>query len=107
MFNLKKRKPRLGKPDDLAKVTQLHQCVNSNICGSKVMVFHPKHGRQMFLSTTTNGRQMFLSLSGLCCCMQAYSSCGEQGLLYIAVHRLFIAVASLVSELGLLARGLQ
>ena len=34
-------------------------------------------------------------------------SCREQGLLFIAVHGLFIAVASLVAEYGLQARGLQ
>ena len=33
---------------------------------------------------------------GLCCCMQAFSSCGERGLLFIVVRGLFIAVASLV-----------
>ena len=43
---------------------------------------------------------------GLCCCTQAFSSCGEQGLLFIAVHGLFIAVASLV-EHSLWACGLQ
>ena len=31
----------------------------------------------------------------------AFSSWGEQGLLFIAVHRLLIAVASLVAEHGL------
>ena len=29
---------------------------------------------------------------------QAFSSCGEQGLVFNAVHRLLIAVASLVAE---------
>ena len=37
---------------------------------------------------------LFLAALGLCCCTQAFSSCGEQGLLFIAVHRLLIAVAS-------------
>ena len=37
----------------------------------------------------------------LCCCTRAFSSCGEQGLLLIAVRRLLIAVASLVAEHGL------
>ena len=32
---------------------------------------------------------------------QAFSSCGERGLLFIAVLRLLIAVASLVAEHGL------
>ena len=35
---------------------------------------------------------------GLRCCTQAFSSCGEQGLLFVVVHRLLIAVASLVVE---------
>ena len=36
-----------------------------------------------------------------------FSSCGERGLLFIAVHGLLIAVASLVAEHGLQACGLQ
>ena len=35
---------------------------------------------------------------GLHCCAQAFSSCGERGLLLVAVHRLLIVVASLVAE---------
>ena len=31
---------------------------------------------------------------GLCCCMQAFSSCGEQGLLFVVVCGLLVAVAS-------------
>ena len=38
---------------------------------------------------------------GLCCCAQAFSSCGEQGLLFVVVRGLLIAVASLVAEHGL------
>ena len=38
---------------------------------------------------------------GLHCCTRAFSSCGEQGLLFVAVHGLLIAVASLVAEHGL------
>ena len=37
----------------------------------------------------------------LCCCARAFSSCGERGLLFPAVRRLLIAVASLVAEHGL------
>ena len=44
---------------------------------------------------------LFLAALGLRCCMQAFSSCGEQGLLFIAVHGLLIVVASLVAERGL------
>ena len=44
---------------------------------------------------------------GLCCCARAFSSCGEQGLLFVAVRRLLIAVASLAAEHGLQTRGPQ
>ena len=38
---------------------------------------------------------------GLCCCPQAFSSCGVQRLLSIAVRGLLIAMVSLVAEHGL------
>ena len=44
---------------------------------------------------------LFLAVFGLHCCAQAFSSCGEWGLLFIAVHGLLILVASLVVEHGL------
>ena len=50
---------------------------------------------------------LFLAALGLCCCAQAFSSCGEQGLLFVAMRGLPIAVASLVAEHGLQACGLQ
>ena len=37
---------------------------------------------------------------GLRCCVWAFSSCGEQGLLFVAVSGLLIAVASLVAQHG-------
>ena len=40
----------------------------------------------------------FLAALGLCCCVQAFSSCSEPGLLFVAVHGFLIAVASLVAE---------
>ena len=42
-----------------------------------------------------------LAALGLRCCAWAFSSCGEQGLLFIAVRGLLIAMASLVAEHGL------
>ena len=42
-----------------------------------------------------------LAALGLHCCAQVFSSCNKQGLLFIAVHGLLIAVASLVAEHGL------
>ena len=38
---------------------------------------------------------------GLRCCAQAFSSCGEWGLLFVAVRGLLVALASLVVEHGL------
>ena len=38
---------------------------------------------------------------GLRYCMWAFSSCGKQGLLFVGVRGLLIAVASLVAEHGL------
>ena len=46
-------------------------------------------------------RQLFLAVLGLRCCMWPFSSCDEWGLLFIAVHGIPIAVASLVVEHGL------
>ena len=41
---------------------------------------------------------LFLAALGLRCCVRTFSSCSEQGLLFVAVCRLFIAVASVVAE---------
>ena len=43
----------------------------------------------------------FLAASGLHCCSQAFSNCGERVLLFVAVHGLLIVVASLVVGHGL------
>ena len=43
----------------------------------------------------------FLAALGLCCCVRAFSSCVERGLLLVEVRGLLIAVASLVAEHGL------
>ena len=43
----------------------------------------------------------FLAALGLRCCAWAFSSCGERELLFVAVRRLLIAVASLVADHGL------
>ena len=44
---------------------------------------------------------LFLAALGLRCCARAFSSCSERGLLFVAVRRLLIAVASLNAEHGL------
>ena len=43
----------------------------------------------------------FLAVLGLHFCVLAFSSCGEQRLLFVVAHTLLIAVASLVAEHGL------
>ena len=44
---------------------------------------------------------LFLAALDLRCCARAFSSCGERGLLFVAVHGLLMEVASLVVEHGL------
>ena len=44
---------------------------------------------------------IFGCVGSLLLCAWAFSSCGERGLLFVAVRRLLIAVASLVAEHGL------
>ena len=44
---------------------------------------------------------LFLAVLGLCCRAQFFSSYAERGVLFVAVCRLLIAVASLVVEHGL------
>ena len=43
---------------------------------------------------------LLLAVMGLHCCLRAFSSCGQQGPLFVMVHGLPIAVASLVAEHG-------
>ena len=42
--------------------------------------------------------KFILAALGLCCLVWAFSSCGEWGLLFVAVHGILISVASLVVE---------
>ena len=44
---------------------------------------------------------LFLAALGLCCCTWPFSSCGEWGLLFVALRGLLITAASLVVEHGL------
>ena len=41
---------------------------------------------------------LFLAVLNICCCVRAFSSCGEWGLLFVVVPRLLITVASPVAE---------
>ena len=56
-----------------------------------------------FLTTEPPGKPLlfiylFLAALGLRCCVQVFSSCGERGLLFVAVSGLLIAVASLAEH---------
>ena len=46
---------------------------------------------------------LFLSVPGLCCCVQAFSRCGESGLLFPILGRFLIVVVSLFVENRLVA----
>ena len=48
---------------------------------------------------------LFLAVLGLHCCVRAFSSCSEWGLLFVSVQGLLIAVVSLVAEHGLSSCG--
>ena len=50
---------------------------------------------------------LFMVALGLHCCMQAFSYCGEQGLLFTAVNGFLIVAASLAVEHRLYVHGLQ
>ena len=41
---------------------------------------------------------IYLVVLHLCCCIWAFSSCSEWGLLFVVLHRLHIEVAFLVAE---------
>ena len=51
-----------------------------------------------FLKNFTYFINLFLAALGVSCCTRAFSSCGERGLLFIAVCGLLIVVASFVVE---------
>ena len=62
--------------------------------------FSPHSGQHLFPFLKIYFIYLFLAVLGLYCCMWAFSSCGERGLLFVVVCGLLIAVASLVVERG-------
>ena len=52
----------------------------------------------LFFNNVLKFIYLFLAALGLHCCTRAFSSCGERGLLFAAVRKLLVAVASLVAE---------
>ena len=63
----------------------------------------------MTFLNSSKGPNSFCVLAALSlhCCTQAFSSCGEQGLPFVAVLGLLIEVGSLVAEHGLSSCGPQ
>ena len=59
------------------------------------------HILEIFLKIYLFFIYLFLAALDLHCCVRAFSSCGERGLLIVAVCGLLIVVASLVAEHGL------
>ena len=67
-------------------------------CGSDLYSQHNFKHRNVFFKINFF-LSLFLAVLGLRCC--AFSSCGELGLLFVAVRGLLLVVASLVMEHGL------
>ena len=68
-------------------------------CGADTVLGSP--GNSIYLLKIIWFLNLFLAALGLCCCARAFCSCGEWGLLFVALRGLHIAVASLVVEHGL------
>ena len=71
------------------------------VWGGELHVLLLRHLDQSLNVFFKNFIYLFLAVLGLCCCAQAFFSCGEQALLFLVVRGLHIAVASLVVEHGL------
>ena len=56
---------------------------------------------KLLINDNSNFFFFFLAVLGLRSCTQAFSSCGQRRLLFVAVRGLLIAVACFVAELGL------
>ena len=57
-----------------------------------------RRDHRFFWLLSLNNFYLVLAVLGLRCCMQAFSSCGKQGQLFVAVYRLLAEVASVVME---------
>ena len=64
-------------------------------------MLHPTHPHELLFLKNYLIIHLFMAVLGLQYCAWAFSSRGEQGLLFVSVFWLLIAVASLVPEYGL------
>ena len=96
----------VGSSHQVAKVLELqfqHQsfqwiCRTDLLCLIIMFCLIPQLECKLYKGRNFLKIYLFLSIRGLCCCLQPFFSCGEWGLL-------FIAVASLVAEYGLCSWG--
>ena len=87
---------------DLSSPTRDQTCTPCSGSMESSPLDHPGSPRYtFFLNKFIYFIYLLLAALVLCCCARAFSSCGERGLLFVAVHGLLIAVASLVAEHGL------
>ena len=70
----------------------------SGLCSFLICPFNWGRFSYWLMSDLYSLSFLFLAVLGLCCCVWAFSSCSEQGLLFVVVRGLLIAVASLVVE---------
>ena len=76
-----------------------------NHCQFNIIVFQLPDIKEQIFSLLVSFKIiyfLFVTTLGLRCCrssVQAFSSCGEQGLLFLEVHELFIVATSLVEQL--------
>ena len=73
-------------------------CFYANIHFNRQWVYYSHF---IFFNFLNKFIYLFLAALGLHCCVRAFSSCGEWGLLFVEVRGLLVAVASLVAEHGL------
>ena len=88
--------------ETLCSIT-LPSCWNSTSFVKIIYVFITRYPQYWNMGSYGQGSFFFFFWLcwGLHCCAWAFSSCGKQGLLFIVVRGLLIAVASLVVEHGL------
>ena len=91
VFHLRLPHPSFQKVSRMAGLDHMHCCKVALVTTGRDFFFLIHLFIYLFI-------YLFLAVLGLCCCSQAFSSCGEWGLLFIVVRGLLIVVVSLVAE---------
>ena len=73
--------------------------------GTNTFTYHHQEYRWLHPTKVTPSYSFFffflVGALGLHCCVQAFSSCGEWGLLFVVMHRPLIMVISFIADRGL------